>query len=232
MKYQGPRKPHGVTSQKTPFFIVTAVKTSNLTFLYLAVRDFACWIDLWQNYQPSLYDSSILRMLHHIFYCLFSCYLPLIQPGVRCLYSPRYMTRVVQWMRLVLSKGPSRVGFRCPTWRQKLIQFPKCWVFHNLQFQMLDKVRKPSDSDSNSYFTDQVISVLSCRSCLDHTVALNFGPVAFPCDESVRSSARLHQCWRNCFGCLSTLEYACMSEVFAPFSRRNWPLPCVSLVEG
>jgi hypothetical protein len=24
-------KPHGVTSQKTPFFIVTAVKTSNLT---------------------------------------------------------------------------------------------------------------------------------------------------------------------------------------------------------
>jgi hypothetical protein len=25
------QKPHGVTSQKTPFFIVTAVKTSNLT---------------------------------------------------------------------------------------------------------------------------------------------------------------------------------------------------------
>jgi hypothetical protein len=24
-------EPHGVTSQKTPFFIVTAVKTSNLT---------------------------------------------------------------------------------------------------------------------------------------------------------------------------------------------------------
>jgi hypothetical protein len=24
-------KPHGVTTQKTPFFIVTAVKTSNLT---------------------------------------------------------------------------------------------------------------------------------------------------------------------------------------------------------
>jgi hypothetical protein len=24
------REPHGVTSQKTPFFIVTAVKTSNL----------------------------------------------------------------------------------------------------------------------------------------------------------------------------------------------------------
>jgi hypothetical protein len=25
--------PHGVTTQKTPFFIVTAVKTSNLTFI-------------------------------------------------------------------------------------------------------------------------------------------------------------------------------------------------------
>jgi hypothetical protein len=25
------REPHGVTTQKTPFFIVTAVKTSNLT---------------------------------------------------------------------------------------------------------------------------------------------------------------------------------------------------------
>jgi hypothetical protein len=25
------QEPHGVTSQKTPFFIVTAVKTSNLT---------------------------------------------------------------------------------------------------------------------------------------------------------------------------------------------------------
>jgi hypothetical protein len=32
------QEPHGVTSQKTPFFIVTAVKTSNLT-----------WIDLIQN---------------------------------------------------------------------------------------------------------------------------------------------------------------------------------------
>jgi hypothetical protein len=26
------QEPHGVTTQKTPFFIVTAVKTSNLTF--------------------------------------------------------------------------------------------------------------------------------------------------------------------------------------------------------
>jgi hypothetical protein len=29
------QEPHGITSQKTPFFIVTAVKTSNLTHAFL-----------------------------------------------------------------------------------------------------------------------------------------------------------------------------------------------------
>jgi hypothetical protein len=33
-KRQFLQEPHGVTSQKTPFFIVTAVKTSNLTSVY------------------------------------------------------------------------------------------------------------------------------------------------------------------------------------------------------
>jgi hypothetical protein len=35
------KKPHGVTSQKTEFFIVTAVKTSNLTWTvgYLILRE-------------------------------------------------------------------------------------------------------------------------------------------------------------------------------------------------
>jgi hypothetical protein len=32
------QEPHGVTSQKTPFFIVTAVKTSNLTFRFVVFR--------------------------------------------------------------------------------------------------------------------------------------------------------------------------------------------------
>jgi hypothetical protein len=32
MKRRFLQEPHGVTSQKTPFFIVTAVKTSNLTY--------------------------------------------------------------------------------------------------------------------------------------------------------------------------------------------------------
>jgi hypothetical protein len=35
------QEPHGVTTQKTPFFIVTAVKTSNLT-LILPVFHKAC----------------------------------------------------------------------------------------------------------------------------------------------------------------------------------------------
>jgi hypothetical protein len=45
----GTQEPHGVTTQKTPFFIVTAVKTSNLTYflsshnnqqIYLARKEF------------------------------------------------------------------------------------------------------------------------------------------------------------------------------------------------
>jgi hypothetical protein len=41
------QEPHGVTTQKTPFFIVTTVKTSNLTLLLfcfpLHLMDSACW---------------------------------------------------------------------------------------------------------------------------------------------------------------------------------------------
>jgi hypothetical protein len=34
------QEPHGVTTQKTPFFIVTAVKTSNLTALNRFIKGF------------------------------------------------------------------------------------------------------------------------------------------------------------------------------------------------
>jgi hypothetical protein len=34
------QEPHGVTTQKTPFFIVTAVKTSNLTNLIMLSPNF------------------------------------------------------------------------------------------------------------------------------------------------------------------------------------------------
>jgi hypothetical protein len=38
MKHRFLREPHGVTSQKTPSFIVTAVKTSSLTQFSIVLR--------------------------------------------------------------------------------------------------------------------------------------------------------------------------------------------------
>jgi hypothetical protein len=45
------RKAHGVTYQKTPFFIVTAVKTSNLTYLYIILTELCLEIDDKDNEQ-------------------------------------------------------------------------------------------------------------------------------------------------------------------------------------
>jgi hypothetical protein len=39
------QEPHGVTTQKTPFFIVTAVKTSNLTSYVLFAISVVCWLE-------------------------------------------------------------------------------------------------------------------------------------------------------------------------------------------
>jgi hypothetical protein len=36
------QEPHVITSQKTPFFIVTALKTSDLTLCY--VNHYVCWL--------------------------------------------------------------------------------------------------------------------------------------------------------------------------------------------
>jgi hypothetical protein len=36
------------------------------------------------------------------------------------------------------------------TWGQKLIQFPKCCVYSYLEFWMMDKVQKSSDTESNT----------------------------------------------------------------------------------
>jgi hypothetical protein len=49
-------KPHGVTSQKTPFFIATAVKTSNLT-KFLVVKFAFSFLFL------LLYASSVYKIL-------------------------------------------------------------------------------------------------------------------------------------------------------------------------
>jgi hypothetical protein len=52
------QEPHGVTSQKTAFFIVTAVKTSNLTILIRIRGDIEC-----QNSRlPHLLDTRIMAV--------------------------------------------------------------------------------------------------------------------------------------------------------------------------
>jgi hypothetical protein len=50
------QKPHGVTSQKTPFFIVTAVKTSNLTLLVFVPFSYVLWV----------WEYTVLRNTAHI----------------------------------------------------------------------------------------------------------------------------------------------------------------------
>jgi hypothetical protein len=45
------QEPHGVTSQKTPFFAVTAVKTSNLTFYLPLPCSFVTEPEITQNYR-------------------------------------------------------------------------------------------------------------------------------------------------------------------------------------
>jgi hypothetical protein len=44
-------EPHGVTTQKTPFFIVTAVKTSNLTQLCISLAVIKQIIKIEINYK-------------------------------------------------------------------------------------------------------------------------------------------------------------------------------------
>jgi hypothetical protein len=56
-------------------------------------------------------------------------YLPSTLPGLRYLYSCSYTDRVVQWLRLALSKQPNRVGVSHLIWGWKQIQFPKRCVF-------------------------------------------------------------------------------------------------------
>jgi hypothetical protein len=44
------QEPHGVTSQKTPFFIATAVKTSNLTYIHVSLK---------RTESPNLLDQKV-----------------------------------------------------------------------------------------------------------------------------------------------------------------------------
>jgi hypothetical protein len=62
-----------------------------------------------KNYLLHLYRHSTLCMLHHKLYFIVSFYISRTQPvfGV-CIAC--YITRVVQWLWLALSKGPNSVG--------------------------------------------------------------------------------------------------------------------------
>jgi hypothetical protein len=52
----------------------------------------------------------------------------LIKPGF-CIYIAAFILAwVVQWLKLVLSKGPNRVGVYSLNWGRKQIQFPKRYV--------------------------------------------------------------------------------------------------------
>jgi hypothetical protein len=88
-----------------------------------------------------------LCTLHHSLYCLLSCYISWTQHGVSCLYSCCYVTWVVHWLRLGLSKGPNRVGVFPFTWGWEHIQFPKRCSSLNLEFGMMAAVQKPSTSE-------------------------------------------------------------------------------------
>jgi hypothetical protein len=56
----------------------------------------------------------IIDTLCTSFTTIFYCYLSSTQPGVGWLYSYRYMTCVVQSLRLAISKEPNRVGVSLP----------------------------------------------------------------------------------------------------------------------
>jgi hypothetical protein len=53
-------------------------------------------------------------------------------------------------LRLALSKGPNSVGVSLLTWGREQIQFPKCCVFWFLEYRVMDKVQKLSNS---KYYT-------------------------------------------------------------------------------
>jgi hypothetical protein len=58
------QEPHSVTFQKTAFYIVTSMKTSNLTSSFLARRFFSSW--WWRRYVPS--KHQFFQELHGVTY--------------------------------------------------------------------------------------------------------------------------------------------------------------------
>jgi hypothetical protein len=70
------------------------------------------------------------------------------QQSVRCLYSCCYMTWVVQWLRLALSKGPNKVDVSLPSPEDRNRPSFRNIVFSTyLEFLTMAKIHKPSDSE-------------------------------------------------------------------------------------
>jgi hypothetical protein len=101
-----------------------------------------------------------MSMLYHNFYCIFSFYFLLNDPGLKWLNSCVNLTGVVQWLGLVLSKGPNWVGVSTPLHlrRETDLVFKTC--FYSLISWMMEKVKK----------NPVILYVIHCcENCLEST---------------------------------------------------------------
>jgi hypothetical protein len=80
------QEPHGVTTQKTPFFIVTAVKTSNLTKLLCT------WVGGKRNIMSHVLPASCPGTI----YCIVQVYV-CIDRHTLCMHKMEAHSNIVGW---------------------------------------------------------------------------------------------------------------------------------------
>jgi hypothetical protein len=98
------QEPHGVTSQKTPFFIVTAVKTSNLTKLIT----FGTYYESWTSAIPIAFQTQIASPL--------SCPdIPLVFCAQKPLVHTDRLQRQAHFQATFTNMGPFREVVGCTT---------------------------------------------------------------------------------------------------------------------
>jgi hypothetical protein len=101
---------------------------------------------------------SILISCLYMFYHIFIAYFPVISLR-QSLVSSSYvalviLTWIVQWLRLVLSKGPKRVGILI--WGRKQIWFPKrCVLYFFLEYRTMDKVQEPCKCECHTPLSER-----------------------------------------------------------------------------
>jgi hypothetical protein len=122
--------------------VVKRIGLMRSLFLHIVVKDLVCWI----NYHLNLYHNSTPSMRHYTFNFIFSFDLSSTQACVRCLHGS-YMTWVVLWLRLALSRWYSRVGVFFPSSENRNRSSLRNVVFSSyLQFKTKDKAYKTSES--------------------------------------------------------------------------------------